>query len=246
MKDFDEKTVVYSGDVKDMDKLKEWLDFHRTPVAFFIKKGDKEALQVVFEDENKPNVFLFTTEKDAGLDGFKAAVQDVRGKMVSARFQDTDFSEAFQHFGLDKFAKDGALPKVLIEERKSGLRFLMQGDVTEKNIKKFLAEFQENKLEPFLRSEPEPEDNSGPVKVIVGTTFDSQVRNAGHWVFLEAYAPWCGHCKKLKPVWEDLGLAFDGSEGKSKVVIANVDATVNDLPKVSGSNRAYGSEVVNR
>jgi len=184
----------------------------------------------VFEDEGKPNVFLFTKSDDAGLEAFKAGVQSVRGQMVTARFHHEDFPEAFNHFGLDKLAT--ALPKVLIEEKKSGLRFLMgEGDVTTASVKAFLSDYAESKLEPFLRSEPEPAENSGPVKVIVGTTFDALVQNAGHWVFLEAYAPWCGHCKKLAPVWEDLGTAFEGSEGKSKVVIAKVDATSNDLPK---------------
>ena len=39
---------------------------------------------------------------------------------VTARFHDTDFEEAFKHFGMDKFAKEGSLPKVCIhteEER---------------------------------------------------------------------------------------------------------------------------------
>jgi len=39
---------------------------------------------------------------------------------VSARFQNSGFIEAFKHFGLDKFAQDDALPKVLIEDRSSG------------------------------------------------------------------------------------------------------------------------------
>ncbi len=46
---------------------------------------------------------------------------------VSARFQNSGFIEAFKHFGLDKFAQDDALPKVLIEDRSSGLRFLIAG-----------------------------------------------------------------------------------------------------------------------
>jgi len=39
---------------------------------------------------------------------------------------------------------------------------------------------------------------------------------------LSFFAPWCGHCKHLAPVWEELADAF--SKDSEKVVIASVDA----------------------
>ncbi|KAG0342815.1 hypothetical protein BG000_001145 [Podila horticola] len=39
---------------------------------------------------------------------------------------------------------------------------------------------------------------------------------------VEFYAPWCGHCKTLAPVYEELGDAF--SHKKGEVLIAKVDA----------------------
>ena len=44
----------------------------------------------------------------------------------------------------------------------------------------------------------------------------------GRW-FVKFYAPWCGHCKKLAPVWEDLADAVVG-----ELNIAEVDATENN------------------
>ena len=41
---------------------------------------------------------------------------------------------------------------------------------------------------------------AGKLQVVVGDTFDSIVMDESKLVFLEVYAPWCGHCKKLTPV----------------------------------------------
>ena len=64
---------------------------------------------------------------------------------------------------------------------------------------------QAGKLEPYLKSEPVPESNDGPVTVAVSKNFDEVVTNNGKDTLIEFYAPWCGHCKKLAPVFDELG-----------------------------------------
>jgi len=51
--------------------------------------------------------------------------------------------------------------------------------------------------------------------------FDKYVLDDKKSVFIEFYAPWCGHCKTLAPKWEKLAAAF---VNEPDVVIAKVDA----------------------
>jgi protein disulfide-isomerase A6 len=44
----------------------------------------------------------------------------------------------------------------------------------------------------------------------------------GKTVFLKHYAPWCGHCKAIAPVWEKLEEAFADS---NTVVVGSIDCT---------------------
>jgi len=59
------------------------------------------------------------------------------------------------------------------------------------------------------------------VVVLTPSNFDSVVLDSTKDVLVEFYAPWCGHCKKLAPIWEKLATAF---KNEPNVVIASVDA----------------------
>jgi len=59
------------------------------------------------------------------------------------------------------------------------------------------------------------------VTVLTPSTFDSIVLDSSKDVFVEFYAPWCGHCKSLSPIWEKFAHAF---KNEKNVVIANLDA----------------------
>jgi len=48
-------------------------------------------------------------------------------------------------------------------------------------------------------------------------------------VFVKYSAPWCGHCQKLAPIWDDL--AADLKNVKN-LVIAKFDATANEVEGV--------------
>jgi protein disulfide-isomerase A6 len=63
-----------------------------------------------------------------------------------------------------------------------------------------------------------------PSKVFDLTTanFDSLVINSDKFVLVEFFAPWCGHCKNLAPIYEELANAFSR---EPSVLIAKVDAT---------------------
>lgn len=52
--------------------------------------------------------------------------------------------------------------------------------------------------------------------------FDSIVLKSGKPALVEFFAPWCGHCKTLAPVYEELGQAF--AAAGDKVSVGKVDA----------------------
>jgi len=100
-------------------------------------------------------------------------------------------------------------------------------EVNADNLKAFVEGARDGTYESYVKSEPLPENNDGPVTVLVGKNFDQIVYDKKD-VLVEFYAPWCGHCKKLAPVFDELGEAF---KDDSNIVIAKMDSTANGSPK---------------
>ncbi len=99
-------------------------------------------------------------------------------------------------------------------------------DITVESLAKFINDFKGNKLQAFLKSEEIPADNSQPVKVVVGKQFADIVLNNEDDVLVKYYAPWCGHCKKLAPIWDQLA---EELKDVKNLVIAKFDATANEV-----------------
>ena len=117
----------------------------------------------------------------------------------------------------------------LVDFRTGQNKYKFTGELTKENIFKFLEDWENNKLERFLKTEDEPEKNDEPVYKLVGKTFERDVLKSDKDVFVKFYAPWCGHCKKLAPDYIELAKKLKNNK---KLLIAEIDATANEIESV--------------
>ncbi|EPR60356.1 protein disulfide-isomerase domain-containing protein [Toxoplasma gondii GT1] len=129
-------------------------------------------------------------------------------------------------------------PTIWFIKKGSGKPIRHTGGRSARDLLKFVQEHATSKIDvelppeepPKPLSQAVPTDNSGPVKVIVRDTFEKQVLQSDKDVLLEVYAPWCGHCKKLEPVYEAFAREAAKSPSASKhLVVAKMDGTQNTI-----------------
>nr|XP_057915446.1 protein disulfide-isomerase A4 isoform X1 [Doryrhamphus excisus] len=147
-----------------------------------------------------------------------------------------DYAEELKGLGLSESGEEVNVG-ILAE---GGKKFAMEPEEVDADVlRDFVTAFKKGKLKPIIKSQPVPKNNKGPVKVVVGKTFEEIVMDNEKDVLIEFYAPWCGHCKKLEPDYLSLGKKY---KAEKNLVIAKMDATTNDVPddyKVEGFPTIY-------
>jgi len=219
-KKYDDKLAVYEGEIATK-KLEAFLRSHSVPRVGEVTNNNKKRytesglpLLTVYADvksEKRANYFLRRLEK---------VEQSYSGAVL---FAISDLSLLPQDL-----ATPGAKEVIVLHDQKNDHIFRFTQTFNVENVQKFVADFVSGSLKPYIKSEPVPASNDGPVTVVVGETFKSAVLDNDKDVFIEFYAPWCGHCKSLAPIWDKLGEAVKDVDS---LVVAKIDATANDYPK---------------
>lgn len=178
-----------------------------------------------------PLAYLFAEtqeERDELAKDFKELAQKYKGIINFATIDAKAFGQHAGNLNLEV----GKWPAFAIQRTDKNQKFPYDQEkkVSAKDLTQFIEDFIEGKVEPSIKSEPIPETQEGPVTVVVAKNYQELVIDNDKDVLLEFYAPWCGHCKALAPKYEELAQLYASDDFASKVTIAKVDATANDVP----------------
>ncbi|KAM9313047.1 protein disulfide-isomerase A3 [Gastrophryne carolinensis] len=248
---FEESTVAFPADEKiSTHKIKKFIQDNIFGICPHLTEDNKELIQ-----GKDLLVAYFDVDYDKNPKGsnywrnrvMKVAKQflDAGKNLNFAIANRKSFGHEVAEFGLD--ASAGDVPVVGIRTAK-GEKYVMQEEFSRdgKALERFLQDYFAGNLKRYMKSEPVPENNDGPVKVLVAENFDEIVNDESKDVLIEFYAPWCGHCKNLEPKYKELGEKLSGDPN---IVIAKMDATANDVPpnyEVRGFPTIYFSPAGNK
>uniref|UniRef100_A0A8B9CDE2 Protein disulfide isomerase like, testis expressed n=1 Tax=Anser brachyrhynchus TaxID=132585 RepID=A0A8B9CDE2_9AVES len=181
--------------------------------------------------ENHILLFIPTNSKTFHVtyENYKSAAMEFRGKItfVLVNTNETRNGRVFEYFRI----RDVDVPTVRILNLTSNAKYKMPADeVTVENLRHFCQSYLDGKAKLHLSSEEITEDwDKMPVKVLVGKNFNRIVFNKTMTVFVMFYAPWSHDCRKLLPIWDQLGEKY---QNRKDIIIAKIDVTANDILSV--------------
>jgi len=230
LKKFDEGRNQLDGEITK-ESVTSFISSNSLPL---VVDFHADTAKQIFQGSIKNHLILFLSAKD---DKFEYVIHDARKvageykgdvMFVSVTTDEEEHKRVIDFFGITQEELPTFRMTAMVDDM---LKYKPEDkSLTEANFRDFVKKFKAGDLKPHLKSQELPEDwDANPVKVLVNSNFESVAMQEGKDVLVEFYAPWCGHCKKLAPIWDELGEHFKDNE---KIVIAKIDMTANELETV--------------
>ena len=135
--------------------------------------------------------------------------------------------KVMNYLGYNKTEQDNSTKIVLVDHVKDGNKWKFTEKYSEENLVKFINDWVNGKYVAPTKSEDIPKEQNGPIYKLVNKSFKKEVLENDLDVFVKFYSPYCGHCKRLAPAYEEMAKKFEGQ--KDKVRIAEFDMSSNDF-----------------
>jgi len=176
----------------------------------------------------------FYNPADQSIDNIKSLLKEIalenKGKVIVAYMDGVQNEQLITRWG----GTGKVLPTVFVVSFTSEQPKVIswneetETSLTKESVQNFLIAALDGTYQSYKKSEEIPETNDQPVKKVVAKNFDSIVNDPTKDVLLEIYAPWCGHCKNLEPIYIEVAKKFADTPS---VTIAKFDGTANALPE---------------
>ncbi|CAL4173797.1 unnamed protein product [Meganyctiphanes norvegica] len=224
---YEDKIYRYTKKTGTYKDIVQWLTKKTIPLV-----GERTKANMGYKYSNRPLVVIYY---DVNFDHqYVKATQYVRKIIlpVADKFRDftfaicneEEFDEEIKSLGLEDSGED--VNAAIFTDK---LKYPMEpeDDFEGETLEEFITKFKKGKVKAFLKSQPIPKRQDSPVHVIVANNFDKEVLETKKDVLIEFYAPWCGHCKQLDPVYKKLAKHL--AKSNPDVVVGKMDATANDV-----------------
>ncbi|RXK38909.1 protein disulfide-isomerase domain [Tremella mesenterica] len=226
-KSFDEGFAVFPSDELSSatgDSLAEFVKLNSVPLMDEISPENFG----MYAEQGLPIAYLFVDPEDLPtrdilIDAIVPLAKELKGKINFVYIDAVKFVDHGKSLNLP----GDVWPSFVVQDLAQQTKYPLTGKVTKESVEQFMRSFIDGEIAPSIKSQSAPATQDHPVYKLTANGWDSLFGDLQKDIFAEFYAPWCGHCQRLAPIWDTLAERY---EDDPNIVIAQMDATENDVP----------------
>merc|ERR1712002_785503 len=232
LKTFDEKEAHFS----DSFTKENLLTFVRRATTPLVTEFNQENAAKIFSSDIVKHFLLLSSKEDkdheSRIEDLKIVSKKNRERVIFVHLNsdDDEHENVLEFFNIKK----EQCPTYVIFEMETSAKYLPEADkakdLSVSGMGAFVNDYFDGKIAKAVKGAELPADwDANPVKVLVASNFEEVAMDKTKDVFVEFYAPWCGHCKALAPVWDQIAEKY---KDRKDLLIAKVDGTENEVEGV--------------